>query len=508
MPRRLAAAALLALAVGCSGTAPPPTPPSPDPAPSSPAATSPPSVPLMPTGDWSVHTAGPQDAIEGFTDRVSVLPGTPVRLYISTTATSYRIEAFRMGFYAGAWAARVWTSPTEPGRRQAGADLTGGTFTAVARWRVSVTVATTGWPAGDYLFRLDAANGDQRFVPLTLRSPSTAGRIVLLAAVTTWQAYNSWGGYSLYRGPNGFADRARVVSFDRPYAYGEGAADFVGNELPAVILAESLRLPVAYATDVELDDDPGLLDGARAVISMGHDEYYSQAMRDALTRARDRGVNLAFLGANAVYRHIRFAPAGAVPDRLEIDYKSFLDDPLHTSDPAGATGPAWRSPPDPRPESVLTGTYYQCNPVDADMVVADPGSWLLAGIVTPGEHLHRLVGSEYDAVDPSVPTPQPIEVLFHSPLTCGSGRPFADAAYYTTPSGAGVFDSGTSSWVCAIAVFLCEKGHGDPAAQRVVTAVTTRLLEAFAAGPAGAVHPARQNLARLGIAAPPVAPTR
>ncbi len=66
-------------------------------------------------------------------------------------------------------------------------------------------------------------------------------------------------------------------------------------------------MPLAYETDNDLAAHPGLLNGARAVISLGHDEYYSASMRAALTAARDAGTNLAFLGANAMFRHIRLA---------------------------------------------------------------------------------------------------------------------------------------------------------------------------------------------------------
>nr|WP_045877289.1 N,N-dimethylformamidase beta subunit family domain-containing protein [Pseudofrankia sp. DC12] len=76
------------------------------------------------------------------------------------------------------------------------------------------------------------------------------------------------------------------MSFDRPYDLGDGAADFTGNEEPPVALAERLGLPLGYATDVDLDADPQLLDGARAVISLGHDEYYSRAMREPARAGR------------------------------------------------------------------------------------------------------------------------------------------------------------------------------------------------------------------------------
>ncbi len=79
-----------------------------------------------------------------------------------------------------------------------------------------------------------------------------------------------------------------------------------------------------------------------------------------------------------MYRHIRLGPTPIGPDRLETDYKDASIDPMLKTNPAEATS-QWRQPPMPRPESVVTGVYYQCNPVKADMVVAQADSWLMAG---------------------------------------------------------------------------------------------------------------------------------
>lgn len=446
---------------------------------------------------WNDVTVGPQEEIEGYTDHDSVLPGAAVRLYVSTTFPTFQVVALRMGWYRGDLARRVWASPWLPGHLQPAASVTGSYHLPRAPWRPSLTIGTAGWLPGDYLLRLDSKVGThRRFVPLTVRSPSVADALVVVNADTTWQAYNAWGGYSLYHGPDGLrADRAREVSFDRPYDFGSGGADFIGAELPLVSLAEKLGLRLAYATDVDLHRDPRLLDGARAVLSLGHDEYWSPAMRQSVTAARDRGVNVAFFGANAIYRKIRFLPGPSGPDRIEVNYKDDTD-PIGATDPAAVTT-QWRAPPSDDPESSLTGTFYQCNPVDADMLVADPNSWLLTGLASGGEHLHDLVGSEYDRVDVSAPTPHPIDVLMHSPVTCGGGPDHADAAYYTTRSGAGVFDAGTSSWVCALRVGDCPDGRGSAGATRVAVGITTRLLRAYAAGPAGRTHPARDNTAAI-----------
>jgi hypothetical protein len=137
--------------------------------------------------------------------------------------------------------------------------------------------------------------------------------------------------------------------------------------------------------------------------------------------------------------------------------------------------------------------------VQADMVAAQDDSWLLAGTgIRVGDRLPHLVGAEYDQVTPSAPTPRPIEVLFHSPVTCTGHRQFSDAAYYTTANGAGVFDSGTSSWICGL-VLDCTFHPKDQHLVDVITTITSTLLTGFAAGPAGRDHPARDNLERLGI---------
>src|SRR4051794_23735151 len=342
---------------------------------------------------WQLTDPGPEHAIEGYADHVSVLPGGQVRLFVSTTAPSFTATAFRIGDYPRTGGARIWTSAAQPGHRQPAAQVQEPRHTVVAPWRPSLTVDTTGWPPGDYLIRLDAATGPQQFVPLTVATPDNTGRIVIVNAVTTWQAYNRWGGYSLYTSPSGNpADRARAVSFDRPYQAKDmqGAGDFLIFERPLVQFAERSGLPLGYATDVDLAADPHLLDGAAAMVTLGHDEYWSQEMRDHATAARDRGVNLAFLGGNEIYRHIRFEPStlrpDRGPDRVEVDYKSFDEDPVHITDPAAATT-QWRSPPDPRPESVLLGNFYQCNPAQADMVAVDSGNWLLTGLVHDGQVL-------------------------------------------------------------------------------------------------------------------------
>ncbi|MGH8961958.1 MAG: N,N-dimethylformamidase beta subunit family domain-containing protein [Jatrophihabitantaceae bacterium] len=437
---------------------------------------------------WRIP-AGRTGGIEGFADRTSVLAGQPVRLFVSTTSPTFRVLAFRMGWYGGELGRLTWTSAAVSGHRQPGAVLVAaGTRTVAAPWEPSLSVSTAGWAPGNYLLRLDGARGGERYVPLSVRTPSARGRVVLVSPVTTWQAYNLWGCCDLYQnGRADYAKRSYAVSFDRPYLAEDGAGEFLDRELPVLAQAEQLGLPLDYVTDIDIADVPDLFAGARAVISMGHDEYWSPGMRAAVTAARDAGTNLAFLGANAVYRRIRFASTAWGPDRLEINYKNEFLDPLLGKDNAQVTA-NWPSSPDPDPESSLLGAQYGCrlHGPNEPGVVADPSNWLFAGThVHAVEQLPGLVGYEVDALQSRYTVPQHMQVLLHSPThTCpGNTPPYADTTYYVAASGAGVFDAGTMDWACA-AGDACSPSVPALTAT-VVRAATDNLLRAFALGPAG-----------------------
>ncbi|MFD5485601.1 N,N-dimethylformamidase beta subunit family domain-containing protein [Streptomyces sp. INR7] len=451
--------------------------------------------------DWAVTKAGPARAVEGFADKVSVLPGESFGLYVSTTAPRFTVSAYRMGWYGGARARLVWRSEALPGVRQPEHTVDSDTRMVRTRWARTTTVETKDWPEGSYLLRLEAQGGEggQRFVPVTVRSAATAGRTVVVNAVATWQAYNRWGGYGSYDGPGGgFASRSLSVSFDRPYEYDDGAGLFLVYEAPLIALAERLGIPLAYATTTDVAREKRLLEGAAAVLSLGHDEYWSPEQRTHFTAARDAGTNIAILGANCCFRRIRLEASELGPDRTLVCYKS-----SYAQDPGFKRGhPAtvdFRSAPGADPESSLLGVIYDGYPVDAPYVVTNPGHWLFEGTgAKAGDRFEHLVGVEYDKVNTGFTTPRPIEILAHSPVVC-EGRPsHQDTAYYTVPSGAGVFATGTMRWVEALDATgdgRSGRNHGlDARSGALTTRVTENLLRVFAAGPAGRSHPAQDNV--------------
>jgi hypothetical protein len=446
---------------------------------------------------WVIrHLGGPRE-IEGYAGKASVLAGEPVALFVSSRPRWFTVTAYRLGWYQGAGARKVWRSAALRGGAQKAFTVDGPTSTVTTNWDPVTDIPTHGWPAGAYLLRLDADSGAQRYVPLTIRSPGTAGAVVLKNSVQTWQAYNTWGGYDLYTGPSGgYGQRSYAVSLDRPYN-GNGAGMFLTYERNAVKLAEYLAgrhgLKLAYVTGMDIAADPHLLGGASALVSLGHDEYWTPGERAHVTAARDAGMNVAFLGANAMFRRTRLQATRVGAQRLVVCYKGeYAADPLFGKDPALVTAD-FRSGPGADPESSLTGASYEGYPVDAAYVVSSPSSWLFAGTgVRAGARFPHLVGVEYDRVNPAYPVPRPIEVLSHSPLRLNGVASYGDSAYYTHPGGAGVFNSGTMRWVEAI---YGDQPHGiGGRTPDVVRRVTANVLRAFADGPAAAKYPARDNL--------------
>lgn len=439
----------------------------------------------LPQTKWA-----PDTELAGWLDHTSVLPGQSVRMLTTATVASYTVTAYRMGYYANHAGRAVWKSGALRGVRQPACLVRAHRMVDCSNWKQTLKVNTTGWPEGLYLLKLNGSDGKSKYIPLTLRSRSTAGKLVLVSADATYEAYNNYGGYSLYTGKSGFADRANVVSFNRPYDR-SGARYVTAGERQIADLAEHLDLPVAYETDTDIAGNPGLLKGAAGVVAPNHDEYWNTAMRTAYTGARDHGTNLAFMGANVEYWRVRFQDSY----RQMVGYKSAALDPLKNNVDSTAL---WRDAPHARPENALVGLMYACFPAPGALKVTDPGFWMFKGTgAKAGSTYPGVVGVEIDRAYPIAGTPKTLEVAAHSPVQCGThGRTYSDLAYYTAPSGAGVFASGSMGFAIGIGGINTAAGI-TAASSTFVKKVTQNLFTAMVAGPMGKAHPAHPNLASL-----------
>ena len=363
------------------------------------------------------------------------------------------------------------------------------------RWAETLRVETAGWPEGSYVLKI-TAGGKSCWTPLTVRTADPKDRLVLVNAVTTWQAYNQWGGNSLYKGPDGsFGTRSRGVSFDRPYN-SNGASRLMREEAPTIALAESLGLDLAYTTSVDVHQDPSSLLGASGVVSLGHDEYWTVPTRRAVERARDSGSNLAFLGANACYWRVRLEDSDLGRHRRVVCFKSAAEDPKKG---AADSTDLWRRRPEADPENTLTGMLYEAYPAQGAMVVHDDSHFLLEGTgARAGDRFPGLVGIEIDRAYPGPGTPESLQVVMHSPVAApgGRGRTHADLTYYTVGSGAGVVSTGSMVFSRSFDGPMAEHGiTADSVA--LARALTTNLLTEMAKGPLGDRHPAQPNLVEL-----------
>jgi hypothetical protein len=444
--------------------------------------------------DWRMTRPAIDGQIEGYTTRASAPAGTALELKVSTTQKTFKVFAYRIGAYAGGSGRLVWKSEPVAGVRQPGAVFAPHeTRTVVAPWRLSLSVGTSTWPAGFYILRLLTASGWETQIPYIVSSTSASGTVALVTPVTTWQAYNLWGGYSLYHGPDGDR-RSWAVSFDRPYRGVGGMNDLHTAVVPIVLRAEASGVPLSYFANLDLHSRPDMLKGARGYISMGHDEYWTTMMRSRVLDARDAGTNLAFLGANTMYWRVRLEDRGTGPMRLLTGYRSdaFLD-PLRGAKPREATS-RFRDAPAARPENELTGMLYECFPVDADYRITTPGWWGFRGTgVQRGTAIPGLVGGESDRVYPDSAMPRPLQILSYASFSCRGDQTSTQSVYYTTPSGAGVFNAGTLRWGCAL-VDRCDRPLGTQT-MAFTRKVTANILRAFAEGPVGIRHPARDNVA-------------
>ena len=385
-------------------------------------------------------------------------------------------------------------------------------------WTPSLSMpVTTDFVQGDYVLKLVGAGGEQSYLPLTVWDPASTGTYLFETHSLTAQGWNSYGGFDFYLGSGACApavpkypqcNRARIVSFDRPYVDGHGTGDFLYNEYPLLRFMEQHGLDVSYVSDVTLDAHPEFMTAHKAILSLGHDETWTYAERKGAQQAVDHGVNLAFLSAAAMVRHARLQPSPIGAGRQEVNYRNPSEDPLNgKGDPNQVTGNTWDSPPAPWSTLPLIGQaymgYLNLDAPPADFVVQDASAWIFNGTgLHNGAVIPRIIGSDFDHLT-SKGTPANLQVLAHSPIPISrgftngptwNGNSYSDMTYYTrADSQAGVFDSGMVSWIANLNP--CATGTSCPADQ--VQQMTANLLWLFGQGPAGRIVPSVSNQATI-----------
>lgn len=455
------------------------------------------------TTDWQITSPQTATGIMGYANLVQAQIGQRVTLYVSTAAPTFQIQAYRMGYYQGNGARLVWRSKALRGYVQPLCPVTPGINMVQCSWSATLSIAITAkWTQGEYLLKLVGSQGQESYVPLTIWDPASRAAYVIMDGVLTTQVFNPFGGYDLYRGATPCApklypcsSRSRVVSFDRPYGYGNGAGTYLSLVYPLTRLAEEEGLDVTYWTDITLATGAAPLTDHRVLISTGHDEEWSLSMRNEVVGAAITGVNLVFFGASAILRKVRLQPSPLGPDRQVVNYRDPQQDPLYGNDDADVSQNEWVQPPASWSPSALLGANYIGfnNGAAAPLVDSDPSSWLFAGTgLRGGSTIPGVLSNDFQEYERSAPAPADVEILAHSPVQVEShGSAFADTAYYTLPSSkAGVFESGTTAWIPSLAP--CLPAQQDCPAH-LMSQLTANVLRVFGQGPVGQRHPSVAN---------------
>jgi hypothetical protein len=334
------------------------------------------SKPGNPASEWDVTGSGDSN-IQGFATDISVDQGQTVSFKVNSVTSLYRLDIYRMGWYGGNGARRVATVRPLSGVSQQPSCLSDGTTGLVdcGNWSVSASWAVPlDAVSGIYFARLvreDGTPGASHIV-FVVRDDDGQSDLLFQTSDTTWQAYNRYGGNSLYTGgPGTNPGRAYKVSYNRPFTTRAYAPeDWVFNaEYPMVRWLERNGYNVSYFTGVDTQRRGAELLEHRAFMSVGHDEYWSGGQRANVEAARAAGVNLAFFSGNESFWKTRWEPSidgSGTVNRTLVSYKETHAGAKIDPQPGVWTG-TWRdprfSPPADggRPENALTGNFFMVN---------------------------------------------------------------------------------------------------------------------------------------------------
>ncbi|BCH27589.1 DUF4082 domain-containing protein [Mesorhizobium sp. L-8-3] len=453
-----------------------------------------------PQSEWGIQGDGSAN-IQGFAAEISTNIGGTVDFKIATDSTNYRIDIYRLGYYNGDGARKVASIQRTLGSAQVQphpiVDMSRGLIDA-GNWSVSASwQVPQDAVSGVYIAKLVRQDGTEgaSHIPFIIRDDASTSDIVFQTSDTTWQAYNEWGGASLYFGevpvdpanmigylpPNcgcgvNSIGRATAVSYNRPIVTNTsvigGTHDFIfGVEHSAIRWLEQNGYDVSYISGVDTTRAGANLLNHQAFLSVGHDEYWSAEQRANVEAARDAGVNLAFWSGNEVYWKVRWETSidgNGTPYRTMVTYKETWGG---TPDPSPIGTGTWRDPrfadPGQEPENSLTGTMFTVDSYRLDTITipyeySNLRFWRNTDVANlqPGQTyslVQNLLGYEWDSdvengfrpaglINMSLSTVSVDTYLRDYGTRVGSADVTHSLTMYRAESGALVFGAGTVFW--------------------------------------------------------------
>jgi len=395
------------------------------------------------------------------------------------------IEALRIGWYKGSGARQLWSSGPIKLKEQRIKYPRDATRMIETNWPTTLKVKIdSSWVPGFYLFITRSFDGTiENSAPFVLHSPLGSSKLMVMHSFITWNVYNTFGGRSGYLGSGATKtemrnDRSRVVSLDRPIV-GSGGFSIHRDGVSLVQFLEKQGLNYDQFSDIDLDSWPSITKSYSGVILGGHPEYFTRRIFEALISARNTGTNIAILGGNTGIWQMRMTESKIGPNRRIIIYRTATEDPVTDLRQVSIKFADKRLNV---PQTLLTGTladgvhvYGNLKAVSIPKWLNIPSSATITGI-SPDSEVERTVST--------VASPPNIHVLFSGTMhyrdapTVGlPPRPvsIAQAVWFTTPSGAAVFNAGVTTWSCDL-IQTCAYSTVDEASRATMVSVTTQIL--------------------------------
>ena len=450
--------------------------------------------------------------VEGYAWPISAKAGETVNLHVSTSAGQFQYEIYRIG--ADSKAVKVATTDkssiyTAPGKafpvpEKASAEGCG--------WPGSAKVQIPAeWSSGYYEVRFSVQDNGGGYTHRGRRTaqstcyfvvrPSNPGantKILLQLSTNTYNAYNNWGGFSLYAFNGKASNQGHKVSFLRP-----PSSQFGSWEHSLVSWAETNGIVLDYAINEDLEYHPELLEQYKLVLSVGHDEYWSSKMRDNLEAYIAKGGNVAFFSGNSICWQVRPENDGTA---LTSWKQNTFSDPQYQTGDFKTLATLWSHHLIGRPENRLTGVGFLFGGYhlshghfmggSGGYTIQRPNHWIFDGTqLLQGDLLgarHTVVGYECDGCEMEIGpdglpaptgndgTPKNFQILATAPAMWHKDDSEWYEKYekkrlgsavlgtYTVPSGGTVVTAGSTDWAHGL------RG-GDPAIERITRNILNKL---------------------------------
>ena len=379
----------------------------------------------------------------------SIAPGELLHLHISSPTPNYSVTIRRETFAGAAAPADVFHEDRADGadyRSLTTWDAT--TATARAAWPIALSLDSTGWLPGVYTIATENGTSSQAGRGIfVVRSPNiVANRPLYALSILTFQAYNTWGGASLYTRP-----RAVRLSLERPYLSLNDPDHSWLAETPWVLWMSAHITGLQYTTDYDLSLAAPSVNPSALILGQ-HTEYISKVFRDWLDRASgDRGgMEIANFGVNSLYWQVRLEGGIESGSPKEIvSYKYRGQDPVEATSPREVSF-LFRSTEIRRPEGALLGVQYagassaRLTPTSLEIHRSIPRRFLAGTLLRPGSTLINLYSGEADSL---YPAGRPI-ILGSALTTLGPKKSTTLATVIRTGKrGARIFSAGSLMWV-------------------------------------------------------------